>query len=77
MKCVGNGGWESIAAAVLFISFSMISFCYVLVLFLLLNTTLSIVSPDTFYCYSFHTEDTYLAAADFKNMAYTSIYISN
>lgn len=47
MKSVGNGGWESVVTAVLFISFSMICFCHLLVLFLLLNTALFIASPDT------------------------------
>lgn len=47
MKCVGNGGWESIVEAVLFISFSVIFFYYLLVLFLLLNSTLFIASADT------------------------------
>lgn len=77
MKCVGNGGWESIVAAVMFVSFSMICFCYLLVLFLFLNTALFIASQDTFECHSFHIEDTYQAAADFKNIVYRSIYIDN
>lgn len=48
MKGVGNGRWEPIVAAVLFNSFSMICFCYLLVLLLLVNIALFIALPDTF-----------------------------
>lgn len=77
MKWVGNGRWELIVAAILFISFSMICFCYLLVLLLLLSTALFIALPDAFQCLSFSAENTFWTAADFRNIIYTSIYADN